>query len=189
MTRETKTEKVLILKPYGRFLSYSEMKFKIKNKNQNTEKEIDFYRVGQIILQTGSTVSVGALSSAGFWGIDCLILTASGKPVATMKALDDDSHVKTRICQYEAYKNRKGVEIAKQLVLGKIEAQKQLLRKYNLNPLCSEKIPEKEKIKLLYAEKIEKIRNKLTSIEGKYTNHYFTQIFPLFPKFLQIKKE
>jgi CRISPR-associated protein Cas1 len=185
MVRETKSEKILLLNPYGKFLSYSGMKFKVKNKKRNTQKEIDFYKVGQILLMSGNSVSVGALSSAGFWGIDVMILTASGKPVATLKALDDDSHVKTRICQYEAYKNRKGVEIAKQLVLGKIEAQTQLLRKYKLLPFISS---EREKIKLLYAENIGKIRTKLTSIEGRYTNHYFAQIFPLFPKFLQISK-
>ena len=42
-----------------------------------------------------------------------LILTQRGNPVACLKSLDDDSHVRTRIAQYEALKNGKGVSIAK----------------------------------------------------------------------------
>ena len=130
MVRATKTDKILMLKPYGKFLGYRAMNFTIRNKNRSTEKEIPFHKVGEIILQSGNSISVGALASAGFWGIDLMVMTSSGRPVATIKALDDFSHVKTRICQFEAYKNRKGVEIAKQLVLGKIESQSQILKKW-----------------------------------------------------------
>jgi len=185
MTRATKTEKILILKPYGKYLTYSNMNFIIKNKKRTTEKEIAFHKVGEIILQSGNAVSTGALASAGFWGIDLMIMTSSGRPVATMITLDDCSHVKTRICQYEVYKSRKGVEIAKQFVLGKIEAQTQMLKKYSLTPFETFDIPSKEQIALLYAENIDKIRNKLHAIEAKYSQHYFQQIISLFPKKLR----
>lgn len=52
--------------------------------------------------------------------------------VAMLKSLDDDSHVKTRVCQYEALKTEKATHIAKQFVLGKLEGQNQVLRKYGL---------------------------------------------------------
>jgi CRISPR/Cas system-associated endonuclease Cas1 len=52
--------------------------------------------------------------------------------VAMLKSLDDDSHVKTRICQYEALKNEKAEYVAKQLILGKFEGQNQVLSKYRL---------------------------------------------------------
>jgi CRISPR/Cas system-associated endonuclease Cas1 len=48
------------------------------------------------------------------------------------RALNDDDHVKTRICQYEALKNGKGLEAAKQIVLCKIRGQNELLKKYGL---------------------------------------------------------
>ncbi|MEM3378714.1 MAG: hypothetical protein QW674_07215 [Candidatus Bathyarchaeia archaeon] len=41
---------------------------------------------------------------------------ASGNPVAVLRSLDDDSHVKTRLAQYEALNNGKGLEIAKRIV-------------------------------------------------------------------------
>jgi CRISPR/Cas system-associated endonuclease Cas1 len=50
-----------------------------------------------------------------------------------LKNLEDESHVETRICQYEALKNGKGTHIAKQLVLGRIEGQNLLLDKYDLS--------------------------------------------------------
>ena len=185
MVRATKTEKILLLKPYGKYLGYSNMNFLIRDKQRNTIKQIPFYQVREIILSCGNTVSVGALSSMMFWGIDCLILNSSGKPIGTIKALNDNSHVKTRLTQFEAYNNRKGVEIAKQLVLGKIEAQSQLLRKHHLEGFETLNLLEKEKISLIYAENLDKIRNKLISIEGEYTNHYWNQIITLFPKQLR----
>ncbi len=89
------------------------MNFTIRNKKGEQLEKVPFFKVGQIILQSGNAVSTGALTSAGFWGIDVLFLTSSGKPVATMVSLDDYSHVKTRIMQYQAHANRTGVEIAK----------------------------------------------------------------------------
>lgn len=188
MGRKTRTEKILMLKSYGKYLGYKGMNFIIRDKLRNTVKEIEFYKVGEVILQSGNTVSVGALSAMMFWGMNVLVLTSSGRPIGTIIRLDDYSHVKTRIAQYEAYKNRKGVEIAKQIMLAKIEAQNQMLKKHNLEGFETLNIPRKEQIALFYAENIDKIRNKLTSIEGKYTKHYWNQIFTLFPKFLRIKK-
>lgn len=95
--------------------------------------------------------------------------------------------MKTRITQYEAYRNRKGVEIAKQFVLGKIEAQSQILLKHKLEPFDSVSVLPKEKIELLYGENPDYIRNRLQSVEGKYTQHYFKQITKLFPKGLKIE--
>ena len=37
-----------------------------------------------------------------------------------LKSIDNDSHIKTRLCQYEAVKSDKGVYIAKQIVLSKM---------------------------------------------------------------------
>ena len=148
--RESKTEKIIILNPYGKFLGYSGMSFVIRKDQKDLEKH-RFFEVGEIVLQSGNSVSVGSLVSASFWGIDVLLLTSSGRPVGIIKSLDDDSHVKTRIAQYEALKNEKGKEIKKQIILGKIKSQKLLLQKYKL------KIPN-------------------TNREALHTKYYFQQI-------------
>ena len=68
-------------------------------------------------------VSTGVLTSLAFWGIDVLVATKNGRAIAILKKLEDDSHVETRICQYEALKNGKGVHIARQIVLAKVLSQ------------------------------------------------------------------
>jgi CRISPR/Cas system-associated endonuclease Cas1 len=83
LVRTTKTEKILLLSSYGKYLGYQGMNFTIRNKNQTTESTIPFHEVKEIMLQSGNSVSTGALSAMMFWGIDALITTASGKPVGT----------------------------------------------------------------------------------------------------------
>ena len=46
----------------------------------------------------------------------------------------------------------------------------------------------KEKIDKLESENLTSLRRKLTGIEGKYTEHYFRQIFRLIPEKLRPKK-
>jgi CRISPR/Cas system-associated endonuclease Cas1 len=95
-----------------------------------------------------------------------MIMTQRGRPVAMLKSLDDDSHVKTRLCQYEAYNSQKGIQIAKQFVISKLEGQNQVLKKYGLR---NHGFSFKEKIENLEAERLDKIRARLHGIEGRYS--------------------
>ena len=104
--------------------------FHVKNREGKIEKYSLFENlIDEIKIKSGNFLSSGALASCGFWGIDCLFLTQKGKPVAMLRTLDDDSHVKTRISQYEASRIEKGNQIVKQFVLAKLEGQNQVLKK------------------------------------------------------------
>jgi CRISPR-associated protein Cas1 len=122
------------------------------------------------------------LACCGFWGIDCLFLTQKGRPVAMLKSLDDDSHVKTRVSQYEALNNEKAVHIAKQFVLGKLEGQNQVLKKYSLK---RHDFSVMEKLMNLEAEDSTELRVRLMSIEGHFSDRYFNQIFGLIPQLIR----
>jgi len=135
--------------------------------------------IGEVQIKSGNSVSAGALATLGFWGIDCLILTQRGNPVAVLKSLSDDMHVETRISQYEALKNGKGIEIAKTLVLAKVEGQNQVLKKYGLKRLDFAYF---ERIKCLQENDLAKLRRKLTQIEAKCAKQYFHEVFGLFPE-------
>ena len=76
----------------------------------------------------------GALASLGFWDIDVLVCTQKGRPVAMLRSLEDDSHIQTRLSQYDAFNNGKSNHIIKEFVLGKIQGQNNLLSKYGLRP-------------------------------------------------------
>lgn len=136
-------------------------------------------------LKSGNSVSVGALATLGFWGIDCLVLTQRGNPVAVLKSLSDNTHVETRVSQYEALKNGKGTEIAKALVLAKIEGQTQVLKKYGLKRLDYGYV---KRVKGIQENDLSKLRRKLTQIEAKCAKQYFKEVFELFPEIIRPKR-
>jgi len=170
----------LILDDYGSHLGMEKGCFVVKDKHGKVDRYPLFDKeIGEVILKSGNSVSTGALASLGFWDIDVLVLTQRGRPVAMLKSFDDDSHVKTRLCQYEAYGSEKGIYIAKQIVLSKIEGQNLVLRKHGLR---SHGFDFKEKIENVGSESLDKIRSRLHGIEGKYSERYFNQIFQLLPE-------
>jgi CRISPR/Cas system-associated endonuclease Cas1 len=83
--------------------------------------------IAEVQARSGNSVSPGALATLSFWGIDCVFLTQRGNPAAMLRSFSDDSHVKTRICQYESLSNGKGLKSAKQFVLGKLRERSELL--------------------------------------------------------------
>jgi len=154
--------------------------FIVKDKHGEVERYPLFEKeIGEVILKSGNAVSTGALASLGFWDIDVLVLTQRGRPVAMLKSLEDDSHVKTRLCQYEAYNSGKGITIAKQFVISKLEGQNLVLRKHGLR---SHGFNFKEKIENIHVETLDKIRSRLHGIEGRHSERYFNQIFQLLPE-------
>ena len=135
-----KTQK-LVLDGNGEYLGMEKGCFAVRTKDGNTSKYPLFENeIGEVVLKSSNAVSTGALASLGFWGIDVLIITQKGKPVAMLKSLDDDSHVKTRIAQYEALKDGRAFEIAKQFVKSKIQGQNIVLKKYGLKTDTSVKL-------------------------------------------------
>jgi CRISPR/Cas system-associated endonuclease Cas1 len=167
---KVKTLKI-VLDGYGSFLGRDKGCFVIRDK-KGQEKRYPLFEseIGEIQVKSGNLVSSGALVSAGFWGIDVLFLTQRGNPVAVLKSLDDDSHVKTRIAQYQATPNAKSLEIAKTLVLAKIKGQNQILKKYGLRLHDYSPIEQVKREDRLTA---------LKGIEGRASNKYFRSIFGL----------
>jgi CRISPR-associated protein Cas1 len=157
--------------------------FVLKDKDGNKERFPLFEKeIGEVVLKSGNAVSTGALASMGFWGIDVLVTTQRGRPVAMLRSLDDDSHVATRIAQYEALNNGKGIQIAKQLVLSKIDGQNWVLNKYGL------RIPNmniRQKVESLVSDNLKDARQRLTSFEGKMSEVYLREIFKLIPEKLR----
>ena len=130
--REVKTVN-LNLDTYGNYLGMEKGCIILRDR-QRREKRYPLFEqeIGEVILKSGNMVSTGVLSALGFWGIDVLVSTRNDRPIAILKNLEDDSHVKTRINQYEAIKNGKGILVAKRIVLAKAMGQNQVLTKYGL---------------------------------------------------------
>jgi CRISPR/Cas system-associated endonuclease Cas1 len=174
---KTKTVKIA-LDSFGSFLGREKGCLTVRNKEGKVKRYPLFENeISEIRIKSGNIISAGALATCGFWNIDCLILTRHGNPIATVRSLTDDSHVETRICQYEALKNDKCLEIAKQIVLAKIRGQNELLRKYGLrsldvcyysraiNELTASSIGDSSSSLLRRERRL--ARNRLMSYEGK----------------------
>jgi CRISPR-associated protein Cas1 len=181
------SRKKIFLDEAGSFLGRGEGCLVVRDKKRKVEKYPLFEdEVGEVQIKIGNSVSSAALATCAFWDIDVLILTQRGNPVAYLKSLQDESHVRTRVCQYKATENEKGIEIAKKIVLGKLEGQNQLLKKHGLRQL--DLVMAKKIIDGIKSEKLAAVRKKLMSIEGKFTDRYFQQIFDMMPKSMLITK-
>jgi len=171
----------IVLDGNGSYLGMSRGCFVVRDHKGNEEKFPLFEnQIKEVVLRSGNMVSTGALASLGFWDVDVMVMTARGRPVAVMKGLDDDSHVKTRLCQYKAHNGEKGIEIAKQLIIGKLVGQNVLLKKYGFEPHDMNKI--KRWISGIKTKKLKTLRPRLMQIEGTTTKKYFGQLFGLIPK-------
>jgi CRISPR-associated protein Cas1 len=141
--------------------------------------------IGEVQIRSGNSVSAGALATLGFWGIDCILMTQRGNPIAVLKSLSDDMHVSTRIAQYEAVKSDKSLEIAKKIVLAKLQGQQEVLKKHGLKFLDYTYF---EKITDLQDDNLTTLRQKITNIEAKCAQLYFQEIFSLFPEMVRPKR-
>jgi CRISPR-associated protein Cas1 len=173
--------KKIALNEFGSFLGAQEGCLLVKDRQKNVQKyPLVENQVGEILIRTGNSVSSTALSACALWGTDVLITSRRGKLIAYLRAIDDDSHVQTRISQYEALANGKGIEIAKQIIYGKAVGQNELLKKYGLRQHDLVKI--KEQIDGVDFVDIKHARRKLLPIEGHFTDRYFQLIWTVFPK-------
>jgi len=164
------------LSDYGSYLGRDAGCFEVRNKNGKVEHYPHFEKeVGECVLKSGSYVSVDALIDLALWNIDTYIMTRRNRVVAFLKNLEDDSHVKTRVSQYQALNNGKGITIAKQIVKSKIEGQNRVLKKYDLKPIN-------------YDIGDIKNRKRLLAIESRHARLYFNQIFKLFPESISPQK-
>jgi CRISPR/Cas system-associated endonuclease Cas1 len=92
----------------GFYLGMEKGCFVIRDRDGSIERIPLFENeIGEIVVSSGNFISTSVLASCGFWDIPIIVKTRNGNPVAVLRSLDDDSHVKTRIAQYEALHNVK----------------------------------------------------------------------------------
>jgi len=172
--RNSKTLKIE-LDNCGSYLGRDAGCFEVRNKDGKVEQYPHFEKqIGECVLKSGNYVSVDALIDLALWNIDTYIMTKRNRVVAVLKNLEDDSHVKTRISQYQALTNGKGEYVAKQIIKCKTEGQNRVLKKYGLRPLT---IPLN-----IESEGLESTRRKLSNIESHSARVYFNQVFKLLPE-------
>ena len=174
----------IVLDDFGQYLGSDKENF-IVYKDKKPIKRIPFYKVKQVILTPGNTVSTSALFWCSVYNVNLMMASNTGRPLSMMLPLTSSAHVKTRIKQYEAYCNYKGVEIAKAILNTKINNQIALLERHGFD---GRKLSTVEKLSKINGEKIDDIRPKLMGIESRCSKVYFRHLKTLFPNFLQTPK-
>jgi CRISPR-associated protein Cas1 len=169
----------------GEYLGVRANEFFLNDKNRKEKGKWDFeqQQISEIVLKAGNLVSTNALETALEFKISVVITRWNGEPIGILKALEDDSHIETRINQYKTVKNGMGIETAKKIVYAKLEGQNQVLRKYGLRQFDLMGI--KDKINHAEGTNLTTIRKQLLPIEGINSARYFKQIFQLFPEWLR----
>lgn len=134
---------------------------------------------------SGNYVSSTALFWLATYGIEIVITSKTGKLVSILVPYYTDNRVDTRLKQYEAYYNRKGVEIAKAFVNARIQSQISLMEKCGLKPSKLKRwLPKLD----IQGDKVDDVRNRLIAFEAKCTRQYMKQYLLQFPKYLQPEK-
>jgi CRISP-associated protein Cas1 len=169
------------LSDYGSYLGRDQGCFEVRQKTGKVERYPHFENeIGEAVLKSGSYVSVDALIDLALWNIDTYIMTRNNRVVALLRNMEDDNHVETRTAQYQALENGKGIQIAKQIVMSKLEGSQRVLNKWSLEPFDMDLI--KRQISAIPAKELKGFRRRLLAVEANCAKPYFERIFSLFPE-------
>lgn len=171
------------MKEYGKYLGINGQSFVVYQDHEPSQ-EFPFHKVKRAVISSGNNVSSSALFWLAQYGIETAIVSKTGKLVATIVPADDDARADTRLKQYEAYFNRKGVEIAQALARKRVESEISMMEKYGFNPSKLEKWLTRLDFE---GERVDEVRVRIQALEGKCTQEFFKQYFAQFPDFLRTK--
>lgn len=176
------------MKGYGNYLGRGLGCFYVSDRNKKkTEYRHFAQEIDECILKDGNYVSVDALRDLALFNIDTYIMTRYDRIVGFLVNPNDGSHVKTRLCQYQAYLDKdKTIKIMKTILKAKILGQNRVLEKYSLEPLDYSII--ERQINSVFTKNVDTARRQLMAIESKYSRYYFSKIFSLFPEKIRPEK-
>lgn len=178
--RKGRTVKIL-LTDRGEYLGFRANEFFVRDRNRKEKGswDVEHKEISEIVLKAGNLVSTNALETALELKTRILFTRWNGEPLGTIKALDDDSHVKTRIMQYESFNNGLGLEIARKIVYAKLKGQNEILKKYGFR--------EFDLMRMKEGVDNAEDRQALLTLEGHAGLTYFRNVFSLFPEWLRVE--
>jgi CRISPR-associated protein Cas1 len=148
-----------------------------------------------LVIDTGVAISSDVIRVCSEEGIPIHFLTDRGQPIAALYSAGLIGTVLTRRAQLFAYENAKGVAVAKAFVHGKLENQAHLLcymAKYRkeadadlyeeMSLVAVEMRDYQHELQQLQAERIEQIRERVMSVEGRAAQRYWSTIARIIPE-------
>lgn len=177
----------LVINTYGSYLRKKEGCFLVKN--EDGEFDVSAKKVDSIMITTSSYLSTDAIKLAMDNNIDVIFLDDFGEPYGRVWHSKLGSTVAIRRKQLEMTSNEKGLNMAKEWIIAKLNNQIDFLTKLkNSRPEKESKLNEyisrldetKEKLENL-AGTIDERRNTIMGLEGSAGRTYFDAINYVMP--------
>lgn len=179
----------VVVADYGSFVGKKSERLVVK-KEGRIVLEVPFYDLRSLVIETsGASISTDCIMECARRGISIGFLTSDGKPCATLVSPYLTGTVITRRAQYEAYKDRRGVQLVKHFVTGKLKNQLNTLRyfaKYRkavdgelydaIQFLLVRMDPLVEELAAIDGRCIEDVRGQIMSVEGRAGHLYWQGI-------------
>jgi CRISPR-associated endonuclease Cas1 len=156
----------------------------IVSKNNEVLNKVPFHKLRRAVISSGNSVSSSALFWLAQYGVETAIVSKTGKLVACIVPASYEARSDTRLKQYEAYFNRKGVEVAQDFARARVESEISFMERHDMNPSRLEEWLPRINFE---GEKVDEIRVNIQGFEGRCTQEYLKQYFKLFPDFLKTK--
>lgn len=188
----------LIIEGHGTFVAKHQGRLRVSRARQTIAETPLIHLDRVIIVDSGVALSSDVIRVCSEEGIPIYFLGSRGNAIASLYSAGLTGTVLTRRAQLLAYEQRSGVSAAKAFIIGKLENQANLLRyiaKYRkeTEPELHEEIMlialelrdflyELEQIQ---ADKIEDIRERLLSVEGRAAQKYWRAVGQVIPGSLQ----
>jgi len=188
----------LIVEGKGTFVGKHQGRLRV-SREQKTLSEVPIIHLDQVIIvDSGVAISSDVIRVCSEEGIPIHFLGRSGRAVASMYSAGLTGTVLTRRAQLLAYENAAGVALAKAFVAGKLENQANLLRymaKYRKETdlalheemmlVAIEMRDYLHELEQLEGEKIESLRERILSVEGRAAQKYWEMIARIIPADLE----
>ncbi len=188
----------LIVEGRGMFLGKHQGRLRVTH-GQKMVTEVPLIHLTHVlIIDNGVSVSSDVIRVCSEEGIPIHFLTSRGSAVASLYSAGLTGTVLTRRAQLLAYENATGVALAKAFVAGKLENQANLLRymaKYRKETdlalheemmlVAIETRDYLHELDQLKAERVEIVRERILSVEGRASQRYWSVIARVIPAELE----
>ena len=170
---------------YGSYLGVEGHEFVIKTNNIVTRRVL-FHEARRAVISSGNNISSTALYWLAQYGVETMIASKSNKVVSVLVPVEADMRANTRMMQYEAYHNQKGIKIANAFVRSKIRSEINFFENHDLQGIGRlEKIICKLDIR---GKNIDEVRNRIQVVEAQASRIYLKEYFKQFPDELNPNK-
>ena len=185
----------LIVEGKGMFVGKHQGRLRVSHEKKVVTEVPLIHLERVLIVDTGVAISSDVVRVCSEEGIPIHFLTNRGQPIAALYSAGLIGTVLTRRAQLLAYESAKGVAIAKAFVHGKLENQANLLRymaKYRketdealhdeMSLVALEMRDYQHELQQLQAERVDQLRERVMSIEGRAAQRYWATIARIIPE-------